>query len=523
MKLKKILEDLDGLRKVEGKVSIEIKGLSYDSRMVKEGYLFVAIRGSRLDGADFIEDAIHRGAHAVMLELEGDNFFYHRRGPTYICVDDARKALSEASRAFYGDLSSKMRLIGITGTNGKTTTTYLLESLFKTGYGKTGVIGTINYRFEDRIIRALNTTPSSLDLYSLLDSMEREAVKNCIIEVSSHSLVEGRVDTLNFDIAVFTNLTSEHMDYHGSIKNYLASKAKLFTKIKNGGYAVINKDDPYSKKIIEKIASGKRANNIITYGIGEASDVCAKDIKFSLGGLNFKLCLNLDSPRLISFRQHLLKNVSSSNEAGKNFIKIESSLIGSHNVYNILAAASCGIAMGMGLEDIRSGIEKISSLPGRLEKIDCGQDFLVFVDYAHTENGMENVLNALKRLKPKRLMTVFGCGGDRDKSKRPNMGRISSELSDKIFITSDNPRSEDPLDIIREIRKGVSKKKNNYVIEVDRFKAISEALKEARKGDVVLVAGKGHETYQVFKEISIPFDDREVVRKILKGRGLCLQ
>ena len=497
MKLKRIIENLDGVEKIEGKTSFEIKGLACDSRAVKEAYLFVAIKGSRFNGTDFINEAIDRGACAVMLELGPGRTHTFKRGVTFIYVSDARRSLSEVARCFYNDPSSKMQLIGVTGTNGKTTTTYLVESLFRIKSEKVGVINTINYRFGGRLIPAFNTTPGVLDLYSFLSSMKKQSIKNCILEVSSHSLEQGRVDTLHFDIVIFTNLTREHLDYHKTMENYLASKLKLFTKIKNAGYAIINRDDPSSEKILEALKLERKAN-IITYGIEREADVFAKDIQSSFKGLRFKLYVD---------------------GIEKKFIDIESSLIGNHNIYNILAAASCGIAMGMDLEKIASGIEKISILPGRLEKIDCGQDFLVFVDYAHTEDGLENALKTLRELKPKRLLTVFGCGGQRDISKRPNMGRVSFELSDKIFITSDNPRSEEPMDIIGQIREGIAGKKNSYVIEVDRRKAISKALKEARSGDIVLVAGKGHETYQVFKNITIPFDDREVVRKILRSKA----
>ena len=403
------------------------------------------------------------------------------------------------AKNFYGDISSSMYLIGVTGTNGKTTVTYLLESLFKIKSESVGVIGTINYRFGNRLIPSLNTTPGILDLYSFLDSMNREDISNCVLEVSSHSLEQGRVDSLNFDIAVFTNLTNEHLDYHKNMDNYLLSKMKLFEKIKTSGFAIINKDDPYSENIIENIKSEKDIT-LLTYGIKEDLDVFANDIKFSFEGLKFKLCF----------------------KDGQN-IEINSSLMGLYNVYNILAASCCGMAMGMKIDQIKSGIENIKSLPGRLEKIDCGQDFLVFVDYAHTENGLENVLKALKDLKPKRILTVFGCGGDRDKSKRPNMGKIASELSSKVFITSDNPRNEEPVDIINDIKRGIGSKKNNYVIEIDRTKAIRKALGEAKKGDIVVISGKGHETYQVFKNVTVPFDDRETARKILKEKRLCLQ
>ncbi len=496
MKLKKIVGQLSSVKKVEGKLSIEIKDITCDSKVVRQAHLFVAIKGSRFNGADFINEAIDRGAQAIVLEYKGNKTFGFTRGSTFLYVNDARQALSEIAMAFYGDVSNKMRLIGVTGTNGKTTITYLLESLFNVRSEETGIIGTINYRFGKRLIPALNTTPGILDLYSLLSSMRDEGVKNCILELSSHSLEQGRVEGLSFDIAIFTNLTNEHLDYHKNMENYLASKIKLFTKIKQGGYAIVNTDDSCSEKIIERVNLEKKAK-LITYSIENKANVFAKEVRFSTDGLRFKLCV-----------------------AGieRKSIEIESRLIGRHNVYNILASASCGMALDMCLDEIKSGIEKIENLPGRLEKINCGQNFLVFVDYAHTENGLENVLRAVRELKPIRLLTVFGCGGDRDKSKRPEMGRISSELSDKIFITSDNPRNEDPVDIIKQITEGVSDGKNNYIIEADRFKAIGEALKEAKIGDIVLVAGKGHETYQIFKNITVPFDDREVVRRILNSR-----
>ena len=489
MRLKRILKNLDGLKGIEGETSLEINGLACDSKAVRDGFLFVAVRGSRFNGADFIDEAIQRGAKAIILESDNKKAYAFKRGSTFIYTDDARRALSQSSMAFYGDISAKMRLIGVTGTNGKTTTTYLLERLFNKIGEDTGVIGTINYRFGDRLIPAVNTTPGVLELYSLLSSMRKQGIKNSIIEVSSHSLEQGRVGTLGFDIAVFTNLTSEHMDFHKDMKSYLSSKMKLFSKIKQDGHAVINKDDASSGDIIKRVSSEKKAR-VLTYGISDTADVRAQDIRFSFQGLEFKLC-------------------------HKECIDIRSKLIGRHNVYNILASASCGIAMGIAMKDIARAVEEVSGLPGRLEKIDCGQDFLVFVDYAHTENGLESVLKTLRELEPKRLLVVFGCGGDRDRSKRPNMGRVSSELSDKMFITSDNPRNEDPMRIIDEITSGIGTKNNNYIIELDRFKAIDLALKEAKRGDIVLVAGKGHETYQIFKNTTLPFDDREVIKRIL--------
>ena len=502
MRLKDLIKNLQEVRKIEGKISLEIKSLASNSKKVKEGDLFVAVKGPRFDGAHFIDEAISRGACAVVLQSQPKGGCVFRRGATFIYVDDTKVALSLIARKFHKDISSKLYLIGVTGTNGKTTVTYLLESLYKENSEKVGVIGTINYRFGNRSIPAFNTTPGTLDLYSLFDNMYKDGVKKCILEVSSHSLDQGRVDGLDFDIAIFTNLSNEHLDYHKNTEDYFMAKLKLFSKIKQGGHAVVNADDVYSKKIIDRVLKEKNAK-VVTYGIKQKADVCAENIKISLEGIKFKLCSKV-KPRTLAVRGLTLNSK----------VEISSSLIGRHNVYNILACAASGIAMSMDLDKIKRAVENFTGLPGRLEKIDCGQDFLVFVDYAHTENGLKNVLKTLKELRPRRLLTVFGCGGDRDKTKRPDMGKVSSIFSDKIFITSDNPRSEEPMDIVNEIVEGMSNK-NNYSIEIDRFRAIKKALKEAEKGDIVLVAGKGHETYQIFKDTTVPFDDREAIRKIL--------
>jgi len=490
MKLRKLIQNLDGIKDIKGKLSIEIKGIACDSKAIREAFLFAAIKGSCFNGADFISEALERGARAVVVEADPDNLYAVRRDASFIYVSDARRAISEICRNFYGNISTKMSLIGITGTNGKTTTSYLIENLFRVKGEKAAVIGTINYRFGGRVIPAGNTTPGVVGLYGLLSDIERQDIKNCILEVSSHSLEQGRVDTLFFDAAIFTNLTGDHLDYHGSMENYIASKARLFEKIKRGGFGIVNIDDVYSKRIIETVRT-KKDVRLITYGIEQGSDVYARDIDFSSEGLAFELCIKGDC------------------------IDVTSSLIGRYNVYNILGSAACGVALGMSLKQIALAIEELVRVPGRLEKIDCARDFSVFVDYAHTEDALANVLVALRRLKPKRLFSVFGCGGDRDSSKRPGMGRIASELSDRVFITSDNPRNEDPMAIISDITKGIRHRRNNYVVERDRLKAIDMALKEAGSGDIVLVAGKGHETYQIFKDTILPFDDREVVRRIL--------
>jgi UDP-N-acetylmuramoyl-L-alanyl-D-glutamate--2,6-diaminopimelate ligase len=492
LKLKKVIDNLTGIVKVVGKTNLEINGIACDSKAVKPGYLFVALKGSKVNGADFIDEAIERGASAILLDVSDKCIF--KRGDTFIYVKDARTGLSQACQAYFGDISDKMRLIGVTGTNGKTTITYLIESLLKAAGEEAGIIGTVNYRFGQRLIPAVNTTPGALELYSLLSSMRKEKIKNCVMEISSHSLELGRVETLKFDAAIFTNLTREHLDFHKNMEDYLKAKLKLFGKIKKDGFAIINIDDPAAAKIIEKVKSEANAK-IITYGIDNKADIRAEDINLSCKGLKFKF----------------------------QGAEIESSLIGRHNIYNILASISAAIALGIGLKDITKGVEAVKGLPGRLESVGCGQNFSVYVDYAHTEDGLENVLKSLRELKPRNIISVFGCGGNRDRFKRPRMGKISTELSDRVFITSDNPRNEEPGDIINEITKGIDPKKDNYVIEPDRFSAIKKALAEAQKGDIVLVAGKGHETYQVFKDTTVPFDDREVVKRILKEEGLCLQ
>ncbi len=494
MKLKKIIDGLSGMKKTEGKLSFDIDGVSHDSKAVKDAYLFVAVKGKKFDGADYVNEAIDRGARAVILDVGKKSFDIHRRGATFIYVTDAGSAMAEVSRAFYGDVSGKMTLVGVTGTNGKTTVTYLIESLLRAKKEKTGVIGTINYRFGDRLIPSLNTTPGSLELYGMLSAMLRDKTKNCVLEISSHALDQGRVDTLLFDAAVFTNISSEHMDYHVDMENYLISKKKLFDKIKPGGCAIVNSEDPRSGEIIKTVKKNGSAK-VVTFGV-KSGDVTARGIKISVDGISFDIVTDLFSGRRIPVR---------------------SDLIGMHNVYNILSAACFALFSGMNDDEISKGIESLTTIPGRLERIDCGQDFMVYVDYAHTADGLENTLKTLRGLTRKKLIAVFGCGGDRDKSKRPDMGRISARFCDRVFITSDNPRKEDPLSIIEDIKKGFGPGSGKITVEADRYKAISEALREAEKGDIILITGKGHETYQVFANYTFPFDDREVARKIING------
>lgn len=484
MKIKKLIS-------VIGEFSIpddfEVKGISCNSKTVFDGYIFVAIKGTKEDGGTFIEEAIERGAKAVVI-----NSFccreigrYNNKIP-FIAVRDTRKALAELAAEFYGRPSSKVKVIGITGTNGKTTVTYLIESLLKEAGISSGVIGTINHRFKDRVISSKNTTPGPIELQSMLAGMAEEGVKYCIMEVSSHALEQDRTEDIDFHSAIFTNLTHDHLDYHKTLRNYFNSKAKLFKGISSPSFGIINNDDKFGARFKELTRA-----RIVTYGINNKALVTAKDIKFNIRGTEFRLvCPNGE-------------------------VELTSSLIGRYNVYNILAAAAWAQAEGIGLSAIKRGIKRFSFVPGRLEKIDNNKDFSVFVDYAHTADALKNVISALKQISKSRIITVFGCGGERDKTKRPKMGRVVTELSDYAIITNDNPRSEEPLEIIGQIKRGI--KKANFCVIPVRRDAIAKALSLAKPKDIVLVAGKGHEGYQILKDKTLHFDDREVIKECLKS------
>ena len=462
----------------------KIKGISCDSRSIGENFIFVGVRGVDIDGSRFIDEAVDRGAKFVVSDA-GVNL-KHPRPVSFIRVRDTRSALAELAAYFYKSPSKKIKVVGITGTNGKTTITYLLEALLKKAKLSAGVIGTINYRFKNKIIPAKNTTPGPLEIQSMLSGMVEGGVSYAAMEVSSHALDQDRVLAVNFHSAIFTNLTQDHLDYHKTLKNYFQAKAKLFRAMSPRSFVVINNDDKCAPAL-KKITRAK----IITYGIENKADVRAKDIKFGARRTEFNLIF---SGRQVRFRVNL---------------------IGRHNVYNILAAAAWGIKEGISLKTIKGAFERFSAPPGRLERINSRKGFSVFVDYAHTDDALKNVISALRQLSPARIITLFGCGGQRDKLKRPKMGKVATELSDFVVITSDNPRSERPLDIVKDIQKGI--KKNNYRVILERREAIKESLLLARSGDIVLLAGKGHENYQIFNNKSVRFDDREVARACLKS------
>jgi UDP-N-acetylmuramoyl-L-alanyl-D-glutamate--2,6-diaminopimelate ligase len=491
-------------RQMHGETSVEIEGIAYNSRQVETGFVFVAIRGQDVDGHDYIEEAIKRGARAVVLEDENQRI----GGIPTVVVENSRKALGGISTVFFGNPSAEMTLIGITGTNGKTTTTYLTESILKGAGFRTGVIGTIDYHFQGTFRRATTTTPESYDLQKMLKEMLEQGVSHVIMEVSSHALHQHRTEGCHFDIGVFTNLTPDHLDYHGTMDHYFESKASLFTRflrqsMKPHSLALINLDDPKGRALWKMLPLPK-----MSYGLEGERHISAKDIHASISGLSAKVITPNGG---FSFR---------------------SPLLGEFNLYNILASAGIGLALKVDLEAMRSGIEALGGVPGRVERIQNDRQVHIFVDYAHTPDALERVLRTLKDAKGGgRIITVFGCGGDRDRGKRPLMGAIAGRYSDFAVITSDNPRTEHPPAIIEEIERGMMTEsipaidrkeltrgfgEKGYVKVLERREGIRLAIELAKAGDVVLVAGKGHEDYQIIGRERFPFDDSHEISEALK-------
>ena len=482
MLLKELLKDICDGPFPRGESSRRITAISCDSRTTGKDSLFVALKGTKQDGTQFIDEAVKKGARVVVsshppTEKRADVLFLH--------VDDPHKFLYEVTRRFYGPLSSKVRSNGVTGTNGKTTITYLIESILREAGKTCGVMGTVNYRIGKKILPSKNTTPGLVENQQFLANLAEKGIEYCVMEVSSHGLDQGRVGLIDFKSAVFTNLTSDHLDYHRTRENYFLAKARLFTNLSPQSVSVINVDDPYGRKLVSLTRS-----RVVEYGISNEAEVRAKDIKTSVYESHFTV------------------------RASGQSMKIQTKLIGMHNVYNILAAVGVCLNEGIAPETISRGIARLEHVPGRLERVESPKGFAVFVDYAHTEDALKNVLEALRKIKPKRIITVFGCGGDRDKTKRPKMGRVAGQLSDIVIVTTDNPRSEDPQSIISGIILGFST--DNYQVVADREKAIATAIAMAGAGDIVLIAGKGHEDYQIFKDKTIAFDERAIVKKYLK-------
>jgi UDP-N-acetylmuramoyl-L-alanyl-D-glutamate--2,6-diaminopimelate ligase len=471
---------------IDGPVNREIGGISCDSRRAGPGHLFVAIRGDQFDGHSFIEQAVEKGVVAVVAERAG---LSHRA--TMIVVRDSREGLAQLASVFYGEPAQKLTMIGVTGTNGKTTTTFLIKHLLERANRSTGLIGTVQYEIGRRVLPALRTTPESVDIQELLSHCVEAGCRNVVMEVSSHALSQNRANEINFDVGVFTNLTRDHLDFHRGMKDYFEAKTRLFENLraseKKSRTAVINVDDPYGQQLVARF--GKDVP-IVTYGMGARADFRASNFKVELNGTSYQL------------------------DAKEKSYLVRLPLIGRFNIYNSLAALAGADAAGVDIRTSVTALAKAPQIPGRLEAVPAKRQFHVFVDYAHTDDALLNVLKTCRDLNPNRLIVVFGCGGNRDKSKRPLMGSAADQLADITIITSDNPRKEDPEAIIRGIELGFKRK--NYEKIVDRKKAIARAIALAQPRDIVLIAGKGHEKMQEFSDHTIPFDDVDVATRALE-------
>ena len=488
--LRSLLEGVE-LRSKTTPGEIEIRQVTHDSRKVQPGALFVAISGAATDGTLFARDAVSRGAIAVASEVAAPADWPAEVG--WVQVAEARKALAITAANYFGRPATALKLTAVTGTNGKTTTTSLIDSILRASGAKTGLFGTISYHTPSGEYPAPNTTPESVDLQSFFAEIRDGGGTYATMEASSHALAMDRLWGCHFAAAVFTNLTRDHIDFHKNFENYFAAKRRLFEGPGAAGepdFSIINTDDEWGKKLL---GLGKTT---LTYGLQNGSDLKAKKFQLSFSGLNFTA------------------------QTPNGPIQVESALVGRINVYNILAAIGAGIGLGIPNAIIETGIRNLHAVAGRFQRIDQGQPFLVVVDYAHTDDALQNLIRTARELITKgRIITLFGCGGSRDRTKRPIMGETSGGLRDLTILTSDNPRQEDPLKIISDVVVGMQKSGGKYLIEPDRAKAISLAIEEARPGDIVLLAGKGHEDYQIFADRTIHFDDREVARKALSDRG----
>jgi UDP-N-acetylmuramoyl-L-alanyl-D-glutamate--2,6-diaminopimelate ligase len=471
-----------------------VSSVEYDSRRVQPGCLFVAMRGESSDGNRFIDQAISAGAVAVVTDSAVEKA---RPGVAWAVVPNGRRALARVSANFYKKPAERIAITGITGTNGKSTTAFLVEAILTAAGRKSALIGTIEYHVAGKVLPAPHTTPEALELNRIFNEALGDGATDAVMEVSSHALAQERVFGVPFDVAVFTNLTRDHLDYHKTMEEYFAAKRVLFEGCGTDAprAVVTNVDDEYGAKLGE--FSRKRSAVVLKYG-WESGDLHAENVQITTRGTRFDLVM-LDTK-----------------------IAVFSALIGRVNVYNILAAAGACYARGCAAPAIAAGIDKLACVPGRFERVDCGQPFTVVVDYAHTDDALRNLTALARELvagAKGRVVTVFGCGGDRDRKKRPLMGEAAGRGSDFVVLTSDNPRSEDPVAIINDAVVGLQKTGVKYTVEADRRKAIGVAIGEARPGDIVLLAGKGHEKVQVTREGSLPFDDLEVARAALRVVG----
>lgn len=465
----------------KGKTEIEFKGMEYDSRKIKDGDIFVALEGSISDGHKYIKQAIENGAKGVLVSKKVEPEF----PVEYILVKDLRKNLGKIASNFYGYPQKKLKIIGITGTNGKTTSTYLLESIL--GKEKVARIGTVEYKIGDEVIEAPNTTPESLDIVKMCKKAVEKGLEYLVMEVSSHALSLGRVDMLEFDVASFTNLTLDHLDYHENMDNYFQAKRKLFTMLKDSKRSSINIDDIYGDRLYKEFGG-------YSYSLTKSADLTGEIVEFHSDGQFVRL-----------------------NLMGEMFEE-KLAILGRYNLYNVLGVIGIALQLGIGKNIILEKLKDIKGAPGRFELVNCGQDYIVVVDYAHTGDALENILKSINELKKGRVITVFGCGGDRDATKRPIMGEIAQRLSDIAILTSDNPRTEKPHLIIEDVKKGMNG--DRYLVEEDREQAIMKAIEIAQKNDIILIAGKGHETYQILGRKKIHFDDREIARREIVKRKM---
>ncbi len=473
-----------------------VTAVTDDSRAVAAGSLFVAVKGERVDGHEFVGQAVQAGAAAVVAQgaVETGSL-------PLVRVADSRKALGLLGSRFYGDPSAQLAMIGVTGTNGKTTTTYLCKALLEGIGRRVGLIGTVAYQIGSETIPASHTTPGALELQGLLARMIQSGMNSVVMEVSSHALAMDRTAGCEYDAAVFTNLTQDHLDYHGTMEEYFQAKSRLFTGLgggkKTGQRAIVNMDDPRGAEI-------RAACRVPVWGYAVTSkaDLKAEQVRLSMNGTTF----------------------AAATPAGT--FTVESRLVGEHNVYNLLGAIGVALHAGATCDQVREAVSRVSNVPGRFERVSAGQDFTVVVDYAHTEDALVRLLAAAQALKTDRIITVFGCGGDRDRGKRPKMGRAAVEHSDIVVLTSDNPRTEDPMAILREVEVGVrdalqGRSHVEYHLVPDRREAIGTAVRLARTGDIVLIAGKGHEDYQIIGTKKFHFDDREVAREAIQQLRNC--
>ena len=481
MKLKELTKELkvksEKLKVIE---NIEVKGITYDSRLVQPGWLFVALKGDNFDGHSFLEEAKQKGAIAAICNLSTGS---DGQLPI-IAVENSRTMLADLAQKFYGNPSKDLKIIGVTGTYGKTTSTWLLKSIYEAQGLQTGLIGTIKYEIGDNSVPAHRTTPESLDLQRIFYELREQGAKVCIMECSSHGIALKRVRGVDFDIAALTGLGRDHLDFHHTLKEYENTKLELFSNLKPDALAVLNQDD----HTFDRFKKHTKAK-VVSYGTSSPHDSANK---CNVWG---KLCSSTKEGIEVLIQW----------DGGKE--KISSKLVGGYNLCNILLAATCALEDGVSFEAIREGIEKMEQVPGRFERV--GR---VIVDYAHTPEALNAALKSTRELAKGRIICIFGCGGDRDQGKRPLMGKIASELADYVILTTDNPRSEDPLKIIEDIIGEVTI--GNYEIVLDREEAISTAIERSSEEDIILLVGKGHENYQIYGELKIPWDDREVAREI---------